>query len=91
MWKETAERPDVKVVNAVGTSEGQHSADAATRKRKCVELRKKEQKKNVCAIYNKNGCSSHLFPACMRSNPSLICSKGSVWVTNSSTFSFLFM
>ena len=35
--------------------------------------------------------SIYLFPACMRSNPSLMDSKGRVWVTNSSTFIFLVM
>lgn len=44
LWKEIVERLGAKDVNAVGISEGQHSTDAAVRKRKYVEPRNKEKK-----------------------------------------------
>ena len=55
---------------------------------KCDALLKMSTEYLKASIFLRTTHSTHLFPACMRSNASLILSSGIVCVTNSSTFSF---
>lgn len=66
---------------AYPTKSKTHSLVGFISKKPCIKL-----------CYNLNMQQNiYLFPACISSKASLICSKGRVWVTNSSTFIFLDM
>lgn len=76
--------------NSSWSSERQDGSDAVVDNTEEKTVMRRFSQKRFAKFVKKES-SSNLFPACMRSKASLILSKGKVWVTNSSTISFLFM